>query len=148
MPDDTAADPGQVIAELARELAQYKTALAEALAQQTATAEVLQVINSSPGDLVPVFDAMLDKAIRLCDGAQGTLWMFDGDRQYAAAAAGVSAEVARQLREPQEIHPYQRRSGGQVPQAHPRSAAHLSLELGARVRLPFGTRHPGFLRVQ
>ena len=66
MPDSTLADPQQIIAELQRELAECRAERNEALQREAATAEVLQVINSSPGDLAPVFDTILEKASHLC----------------------------------------------------------------------------------
>ena len=91
MPDTKADELKQTIAQLEGELARTKAERDEALAQQAAAAEVLQVINSSQGDLKPVFDAMLEKAMHICDAAFG--YMTD-EQGRTVATRGVPERYA------------------------------------------------------
>src|SRR2546421_1760451 len=89
-PDGTLDDPQQTIADFKRQLAESNAERDEALQRETATSEVLQVINSSSGDLAPVFDAMLEKALECCDAALGTLAVWDGEKFHRVAGKGIS----------------------------------------------------------
>jgi PAS domain S-box-containing protein len=113
------ADLQHRLDECTAELQVRTTERDDSEAQKAAIGDVLEVINSSPGDLAPVFEAMLEKAFCLCDGVQGSLWTFDGGRPRLATARGISAEFVEVLREqwerhgPSEDHPMSRLMRGE-----------------------------------
>jgi two-component system NtrC family sensor kinase len=144
-PDSTLTDPkDHLIADLRRRLAECAAERDEALAQQMATAEVLQVINSSPGDLTPVFDGILEKAHALCGAEIGSLTIYDGEKNRAVATRGLAPGLADQLRQgfqPGPAHPIRELLSGarivQVPDVGETAdpIARASFDAGIRTSL-------------
>ena len=109
-------------AVIAIENARLLNELRESLEQQTATADVLRVISTSPGQLEPVFQAMLANAVRLCDAKFGTLNLYDGEAFRAGALHNVPPVYA-DIRRGMVIRPDPRSSLGRV--ARTRQVVHI-----------------------
>jgi GAF domain-containing protein len=122
-------------AVIAMENARLITETREALEQQTATAEVLQVINSSPGDLAPVFEAMLDRAARLCDAPSGIFWTFDGEYSRAAAMRGIPDSFAEYVSKGMRLDP-------QTGLGRVRQGARVAVSLDLAAEEPYRAGNP------
>jgi two-component system, NtrC family, sensor kinase len=92
--------------------------LSEALEQQTATADVLRVISSSPGELEPVFQSMLENATRICEAKFGNLWLREGDKFRIAATHGAPAAYREYLRSEPVADPDPESAMGRLASTH------------------------------
>jgi GAF domain-containing protein len=90
------------------------SALSEARDQQTATAEILRVISSSPTDVQPVFDAVVESAVRLCDGLYGFVGRFDGEQIYIAAHYNYTLEALSTIQRMYPMRPSRQQASGRV----------------------------------
>jgi signal transduction histidine kinase len=109
-------------ARLLKELRQRTDDLTESLEQQTATSEVLQVISSSPGELEPVFQKMLENATRVCGANFGLMNLWDGDSFTMASGYNVPPAFAA-LRARMPVHPHPQSGLAAVVSTH--QVAHI-----------------------
>jgi GAF domain-containing protein len=104
--DDEVADLRRANAKLQRRLDEALAQRDEGEAQKTAMAEILEIINSSPGELSPVFDEMLEKATRLCEAVFGILVTVDGERIEVVAQRNLPERLLEFLtRQPMRLDP-------------------------------------------
>ncbi|HKA76944.1 MAG TPA: GAF domain-containing protein [Pseudolabrys sp.] len=115
-PNFASAGSNKKLAQLARELSQ-------SLEQQAATSEVLRVISSSPGELEPVFQAILENALRICGAKFGNLWLCKDGGFQVAASHGVPAKYRDQLQPGTIVYP-----GPSLPLARAAST-HLAVHI-------------------
>jgi hypothetical protein len=100
--DDEVVELRCANAELRRRLDEALAERDEFMLREIATTEVLGVINASPGDLGPVFDVMLDRAMRLCDAAYGVLYTREGDLFRGTASRNLHPQLEDFIKEPFE----------------------------------------------
>ena len=122
-------------ARLLNELRQRTTDLTEALERRTATAEVLQVISSSPGDLQPVFTAMLENAVRICDAGFGNIHRWDGKAILLVATHNTPPAFAEARR-------------GSPNLANPKTSLGRMVATKAVVHVVDAAKEPGYTEVR
>jgi signal transduction histidine kinase len=125
--NDMAGKLSESYADLEKKVELRTHELSEALEQQTATAEVLRVISSSPGDLQPVFDAILANATRICDARFGILRRYDREVFEIVAMRGVPPAFAEYLRRAPKEVPLQLSVGRTLSTKQPIQVADVTL---------------------
>jgi signal transduction histidine kinase len=130
--NDMAGRLQESYADLERKINDRTRELSELLEQQTATADVLRVISSSPGDLNPVFVAMLENAVRICDAKFGNIYRWDGRLLHLVATHNTPPDfVEERKRAPHDP-------------SKPNSLVSAMLETRAAVQIPDITDQPGY----
>jgi signal transduction histidine kinase len=122
---------GLSASDLKKQLDERTRELAEAREQQTATAEVLQVISSSPGQLEPVFDAMLRNAVRICGAEYGAMSLCKGEEVLSVAMYGVEQAIVEKLQ-------------GKLRRPGPNTAAGRLMRTKTAVHIADVRSEPGF----